>query len=81
MSSEQQADLEAVISTLATMAKRFAGIDQFVSSRLGVTAHDLSTYVQAQRWNSWIASRQAASQRRHFSTRHKTQKGVSRKRA
>jgi hypothetical protein len=78
MTDIQQAQLEQAITALAAMAQAFAGTDQFVSTRLASTRHDLQQHLAAEKWNAWTQAKQAASQRRHFLTRHKAQKGATR---
>jgi hypothetical protein len=70
MSSNDQAALEQAISTLAALAKSFAGQDQFVSSTLGTASHALATHLAAAKWNQWCADKEAASKRCRFAARH-----------
>jgi hypothetical protein len=74
MSEQQQASLEGAIVALAAMAQAFAGVDQYTSSRLASARHDLQQHLAAERWNSWTQAMQAASQRRHFTLRHKSRR-------
>jgi hypothetical protein len=80
MSEQQQQSLEGAITALAALAQAFAGVDQYTSSRLAAARADLQQHLAAERWNTWTAAKQAASQRRHFTARHKAQKGVARAR-
>ncbi len=77
MSDQQQQTLEAAIAALADLAQSFAGVDQYTSSRLAATRSDLQQHLAAERWNTWTASKRAASRRRHFTARHKSRKGAA----
>jgi hypothetical protein len=74
VSEQQQASLEGAITSLAAMVQAFAGVDQYICSRLASARHDLQQHLAAEKWDAWTQAKQAASRRRHFTLRHKSRK-------
>jgi hypothetical protein len=74
VSEQQQQSLEDAIVALATMAQSFAGMDQFVLSRLASARHDLQQHLEAEKWNDWRGRMQQGIARRKFAARHKSRR-------